>query len=584
MQAAPRIKGLDQGGHFSSQIMAQRNNKHTKPKDIKSNSLSRGDRHLEDSDLDEIDHFHRQKSLVLLGSEDEVTESEQDEGIMDLPSSEEDYDLEGGDFDQGSLLDSQEEDEGEEEAWGKSKKNYYEADEGEVEEAKEAARLQRRRLAALKEEDFAASTKVVPKDAAIYFSSEEEEEEEDIPEESQSDFDALLMDFKEKLRHLKDHLEPTLKNGLQIPELKHGMEFLRVKHRLLLAYCTCVAYYITMKVEGKNVTGHPVFDRLVEYRLLLERIKPLEIKLQPQIDRLLHAAAMADQDDLTKQAGAVQFIDGEEQFDGSNLDNMVFSEDDENDANKVYKAPRVSSMTYPEKEVESTKQAKYEERMIKRQNRNRLLRELENIEGDVPEEELFAGVTHPKDSKRGRHIVEKDAYEEENMLRLSETRKDKWTATQRAKPRDELEELDQFFDDVKGMKYDDSEDDTMHKKNKKLNPNKYDDLSSMSEIEDDLPARKPNKKARLGTTTYRPISDHDPSLPRPATYNILKNRGQTPHRPKELRNPRVHNRRKFERKQKKLGSFRPQTSSKGNDRYGGERTGIRTNVSKSVRF
>ena len=370
---------------FLSQIMAQRNKKHSKPRDTKPKTLSRGDRHLEDSDLDEIDHFHRQKNLVLLGSENERTESEQDEGILDLPSSEEEYDHEGGDFDQGSLLDSQEEEEEEEEKWGKSKKSYYEADEGVEEEAKEAARLQRKRLAALKEEDFAVSSKSVSKDNAVYFSSEEEEEQ-DIPVESQRDFDTLLTDFKEKLRHLKDHLEPALKNeSLQVPELKHGMEFLRVKHRLLLAYCTCVAYYITMKIEGKNITGHPVFDRLVEYRLLLERIKPLEIKLQPQIDRLLHAAVTADQDDLTKQAGAVQFIGDEEQFDGPNIDNMVFSEDEEGEASKVYKAPRVSSMTYPEKEVESTKQAKYEERMNKRQNRNRLLRELDNIDEDIPE-------------------------------------------------------------------------------------------------------------------------------------------------------------------------------------------------------
>lgn len=568
--------------------MAQRNKKHSKPKDTNPKALPRGDRHLEDSDLDEIDHFHRQKDLILLGSENEQTESEQDEGILDLPSSEEDYDREGGDFDQGSLLDSQEEEE-EEEKWGKSKKSYYEADEGAEEEAEEAARLQRKRLAALREEDFAVSSKFTPKDDAVCFSSEEEEEEEDIPAESQGDFDALLTDFKEKLRHLKDHLEPALQKGsLQVPELKHGMEFLRVKHRLLLAYCTCVAYYITMKIEGKSITGHPVFDRLVEYRLLLERIKPLEIKLQPQIDRLLHAAVTADQDDLTKQAGAVQFIeDGEEQFDGPNIDNMVFSEDEKGEASKVYKAPRVSSMTYPEKEAETTKRAKYEDRMSKRQNRNRLLRELDNIEEDIPEEELFAGVTHTKESRKERHITERDAFEEDNMLRLSETRKDKWAATQRAKPRDELEELDQFFDDVKGMKYDeDSEEEKVHKSGKKSkkHASNDDDPSSMSEIEDDLPARKPSKKARLGTTTFRPISDHDPSLPRPATYSILKNRGQTPHRPKELRNPRVHNRRKFERKQKKLGSFRPQVSSKGNGKYGGERTGIRTNVSKSVRF
>ena len=225
--------------------------------------------------MDEIDHFHRQKDLVLIDGEDEATNSELDEGIMDLPSSEgEEYDSEGGDFDEGSLLDSQEEEE--EEAWGRSKKNYYEADEGEEEEAREAARLQRKRLAALREEDFAASSKTAVKDRPYAFHLRKRRKGKKFPEESQGDFNALLVDFKEKLHHLKDHLEPALKDAnSKAPELKHGMEFLRVKHRLLLAYCTCVAYYITMKLEGKNASGHPVFDRLVEYRLLLERIKPL---------------------------------------------------------------------------------------------------------------------------------------------------------------------------------------------------------------------------------------------------------------------------------------------------------------------
>ena len=73
------------------------------------------------------------------------------------------------------------------------------------------------------------------------------------------------------------------------------------------------------------------------------------MRLQPQMDRLLHAAAVADQDDLTMQAGAVQFVDddGRQHGDGPNLDDMVFSEDENGNGGKVYKAPRVSSMTYP---------------------------------------------------------------------------------------------------------------------------------------------------------------------------------------------------------------------------------------------
>ena len=105
------------------------------------------------------------------------------------------------------------------------------------------------------------------------------------------------------------------------------------------------------------------------------------------------------------------------------------------------------------------------------------------------------------------------------MLRLSETRKDKWATGQRAKPRDELDELNQFFDDVKGMKYEGSDEgEEVHKnerKRSKKRDSREDDISSMSEIEDDLPTRKANKKARPGTTTYRPISDRDPIPPTP---------------------------------------------------------------------
>ena len=59
---------------------------------------------------------------------------------------------------------------------------------------------------------------------------------------------------------------------------------------LLLDYCIHVAFFLLLKLEGQRVDGHAVIDRLVESRLFLEKIKPMESKLKYQIDKLIRAA------------------------------------------------------------------------------------------------------------------------------------------------------------------------------------------------------------------------------------------------------------------------------------------------------
>jgi U3 small nucleolar RNA-associated protein 3 len=70
---------------------------------------------------------------------------------------------------------------------------------------------------------------------------------------------------------------------------------------------------------------------------------------------------------------------------------------------------------------------------------------------------------------------------------------------------------------------------------------------------------------------------------RKATYQILKNKGLIPKRKKEQRNPRVKQRNKYERAQKKLKTVKrivaPLTGA-----YGGEMTGIKSNLARSVKL
>ena len=78
----------------------------------------------------------------------------------------------------------------------------------------------------------------------------------------------------------------------------------------------------------------------------------------------------------------------------------------------------------------------------------------------------------------------------------------------------------------------------------------------------------------------------DASGKRAITYAIEKNKGLHPHRKKDVRNPRVKKRKKYEDKQKKLKSlravYRPEREGQGG--YGGEKTGIKRNLVRSVKL
>ncbi|KAK2732695.1 hypothetical protein FQN57_002502 [Myotisia sp. PD_48] len=76
-----------------------------------------------------------------------------------------------------------------------------------------------------------------------------------------------------------------------------------------------------------------------------------------------------------------------------------------------------------------------------------------------------------------------------------------------------------------------------------------------------------------------------PDGKRKISYAIEKNKGLAPKRNKDVRNPRVKKRKKFESKKKKLGSIKQiYKGGEGRGGYAGELTGIKKNLVKSVKL
>jgi U3 small nucleolar RNA-associated protein 3 len=76
-----------------------------------------------------------------------------------------------------------------------------------------------------------------------------------------------------------------------------------------------------------------------------------------------------------------------------------------------------------------------------------------------------------------------------------------------------------------------------------------------------------------------------PDGKRKISYAIEKNKGLTPHRKKDVRNPRVKKRKKYDEKKKKLASMKPTyKGGEGRGGYKGELTGIKKGLVKSTKL
>ena len=104
---------------------------------------------------------------------------------------------------------------------------------------------------------------------------------------------SMLSDLKVNISEVRSRVAPLLHEvkdgGLATDE---GISYLEAKHMLMLSYCMNIMFYMLLKLEGRPIRDHPVVTRLVQVRAYLDKIRPIDKKLQYQIDKLLKAAGV----------------------------------------------------------------------------------------------------------------------------------------------------------------------------------------------------------------------------------------------------------------------------------------------------
>ena len=101
-----------------------------------------------------------------------------------------------------------------------------------------------------------------------------------------------LQDSNSKLLKLKDKL---IEMDRQQNEKNSNFQYLDVKSMLILNYVMSYQYYMLLKAEGADLESHEIFNRLAYLRLIIEKLKPLDKKIDYQIDKLLRSAVTQSQ-------------------------------------------------------------------------------------------------------------------------------------------------------------------------------------------------------------------------------------------------------------------------------------------------
>ncbi|KJE95157.1 hypothetical protein CAOG_05638 [Capsaspora owczarzaki ATCC 30864] len=437
----------------------------------------------------------------------------------------------------------------------------------------------------------------------------------------------LLSDFKLKIGTVVSQIQPLIEKTRRGEfATSSGVSYLEVKLHILLSYCIDICFYLLLKAEGKPVKDHPVIEHLVHLRTTLERLRPLDSKLKYQIDKLVKAAATGTQnsaDPLRFKANpAALLADGAEEERGGSKSlrgkRNADASDEEDEAEVAkYVAPKLSAVAFDDDSASQRKQTR-EDKLRRKALKSSLLRDIQEEFSDRPREVRdtagFGGRDILPDEDQEE---ERRRFEESHFVRLT-TKKGSGQKRRLPNALDEIVD----FGDINGLERfgrnaagnDDEDDDAELRKvfkkssiRDKLNElrNNRDDATEVGrsskrarvqdeEIEEDdyykeIEAKTLREKDRKAATKAahglmaQDDGEEETEGKRAITYQISKNKGLTPKRRKEVRNPRVKHRVSYERALVKRKSQTPsvQTESK---RYGGESTGIRSTLARSVKL
>ncbi|KAK2981032.1 hypothetical protein RJ640_005924 [Escallonia rubra] len=240
-----------------------------------------------------------------------------------------------------------------------------------------------------------------------------------------------------------------------------GISYLEAKHLLLLNYCQSLVYYLLRKAKGLSIKGHPVVRSLVEIRLFLEKIRPIDKKLQYQIQKFTRVDTTAAEKigSSDKEVDATQNMDDLLKLrpNPDMLESKTSAASE--DATGVYRPPKFAPASMAEDKIsrEERNALRKEKQALRQARQSTYVRELMNdLQGRPEEVKEFVGTESRELTEYKEKLEDRARREEDLFTRAPLTKLEKKKMKHMKKSRNGLQGLtESFFDEIKTLPVED---------------------------------------------------------------------------------------------------------------------------------
>lgn len=566
------------------------------------------------SDLsdNEVDAFNSGREKILLdeagdylrGRDDDDADSEEEVmALKNVPGGSDDEDEDDEDADSNLDVDEEggeDEEVSGDEGWG-SKKNYYGGDDVSDDEsgkqmAEEALRQQKKHMQELDMDDFVDEELMENWKKTAESHDNEATKDSVVTEETQ---DLTKLDDTEKRRYLAGSFPefvPLAKEfSTLVPQLKElqantQSDVAQTKAVALAAYMASISCYFALLLE--NLRNNDRFSSMKEDPVMES------ILTNREVWRQAGELADMDMDEEASEDEASEEVSEDELSEGTATPSKVGEDISENSEGESDSETDGESAS--EGESEGKAEPKPEEidilakRVIKKAPRNAVgagdFSEATGPEGvDVEDKQrrkkslrFYTSKIDQASNKHGKDekfMGDMDLpYRErlfERQQRLQEEARKRGLGMDKDNLGDDLDDNDPATDDE------------VVRDDVTLNGNDYYNTMKSSKLAKKEARRAAHEEAtqaakegRLAELSENVGEDGKRAL----NFQILKNKGLTPHRKNDNRNARVKKRKKYDAAKKKLKSVRRVYDESNRGPYQGEKTGIKKGLSRSLKF
>ncbi|XP_050227478.1 uncharacterized protein LOC126677047 [Mercurialis annua] len=274
---------------------------------------------------------------------------------------------------------------------------------------------------------------------------------------------ALLKEMKDGLDVVRIKIDAlTAKVKANNFPTADGISYLEAKHLLLLGYCQSLVYYLLRKAKGFSVEKHPVVRSLIEIRLFLEKIRPIDKKMEYQIQKLVKDSGRAKEQPSLKEKKSDAPEKSEDLLSYRPNPDMLVSKDNmHGDDSAVYRPPKIAPAIMDEdKTSKHERNALRRRKDIMRRGNEGLMKEMiDDMEGRPLEVQENHGNDSREFIKYQQQWEERARQEEDLFTRAPITKMEKKKEKQFKKLKDGLSALtDDFYEEIKTLPLEDDDD------------------------------------------------------------------------------------------------------------------------------